>query len=1050
MFVRNPLALGAAFLLVAVRGFADGPVVPADFTVSEFARAPLVQNVVSFSFDEQGRLFVAETERLFHGAEDNRVRPWLNEDLAAGVVADRVDMIRRWADQFGGMYYFTNHEDRVRMVTDTNGDGRADTAVNFADNFRAPEDGVGAGILAHNGTVWYACVPNLWRLADHTGDGRADVRQPLFTGFGVRFSEMGHDLHGLAWGPDDRVYFTVGDRGFHVTNREGRVLHGGGEGAVFRCEPDGSNLEVFYHNLRNPMELAFDDEGNLFTDDNNADHGDRARVTWIMEGGDSGWNMSFQSLDGRNVLGPFMQEDLWRTNFPGQAAYITPPIAYLASGPSGIAHDPGGFLPGEDRGGFLLCDFTGGAASASIWSFHIEPSGAAFRITGAKKFITQTLPTDVDFGYDGCIYFSDWISGWEPNGKGIIWRAMPTNEAMRAQGAESAAIFREGFGGRSSDQLAAWLAHPDYRVRQRSHIELARRGETVRLDEIATHGTKDVARRHAIWALGIIARKNWRVLENSPGWLADPNPDIRAQACRVIGDANARAFAPQLVARLADENAHVRALAAIAIGKLHTHGAETSVVQMLEQNADRDPWLRYAGIIALAGSDTADQLRQFATHTNASVRIAAVVALRRQCDEGVADFLGDTNDLVVLEAARAVHDLPTVSAMPKLAAMIDKYDGVSPPLLRRIISANFQLGDADRVAKVAALLERDLSTELQGEVTDALRHWPWPQSRDRVTGEFREQPARGATAGNLTNAVWQAVEKMCASKRGAAHVAALALSKDYRMALPRDFYLAVFHDANADENSRAESFAALVMHDNDPDVAALSPFTLAHEGLADRHSAVRIEARRQIARLDPSGSVAELADAVEHGGRAEAQDAIGLLAQMQNQPAAVAHMARWVAALTADTLRTDVALEILQCAPTMKSEPLKRAFAAHMSGLATNTLAARYAACRNGGEPQKGRFLFDSDRCLCTKCHKVGGVGGSDAGPDLGGVASRRNREELLLALIDPNAQIAEGFSAPSPMPPMGLSLPLRDVRDLVAYLSTLVQDTGPGAGGAK
>ena len=68
-----------------------------------------------------------------------------------------------------------------------------------------------------------------------------------------------------------------------------------GRGAVFRCDSNGSNFEVYAMGLRNPQELAFDNHGNLFTFDNTGDIGDKARVVYVLDNTDSGWDMAHQS-----------------------------------------------------------------------------------------------------------------------------------------------------------------------------------------------------------------------------------------------------------------------------------------------------------------------------------------------------------------------------------------------------------------------------------------------------------------------------------------------------------------------------------------------------------------------------------------------------------------------------------------------------------------------------------------------------------------------------------------------------------------------------------
>jgi len=237
---------------------------PPGLQIDVFADESLVANPVAFSIDELGRVFVCETFRQGKGVEDNRKhRVWLQDDLAAQSVADRLTMFRKHLGE--KVQEYTVHEDRVRLLLDTDKDAVADKVVTFADSFNEIEDGTGAGVLAIDGDVYYTCIPNLWLLKDTDKDGAADVRRALHTGYGVRVAFRGHDMHGLAVGPDGRIYFSIGDRGYNVITPEGNHLHRPYCGAVFRCERDGSGLEEFAYGLRNPQELAFDDYGNLFT-----------------------------------------------------------------------------------------------------------------------------------------------------------------------------------------------------------------------------------------------------------------------------------------------------------------------------------------------------------------------------------------------------------------------------------------------------------------------------------------------------------------------------------------------------------------------------------------------------------------------------------------------------------------------------------------------------------------------------------------------------------------------------------------------------------------
>src|SRR5207302_5675855 len=146
---------------------------------------------------------------------------------------------------------------------------------------------------------------------------------------------LGHDLHDLHFGPDGKIYFSIGDRGANIKLLDGRSVANTESGSIFRCNHDGSDLELFAFGLRNPQDLVFDEYGNLFTGDNNSDSGDQARWVYLVEGGDNGWRVGYQLMERPYSRGPFNAEQLWYPQFERQAASIVPPIANIASRPSG-------------------------------------------------------------------------------------------------------------------------------------------------------------------------------------------------------------------------------------------------------------------------------------------------------------------------------------------------------------------------------------------------------------------------------------------------------------------------------------------------------------------------------------------------------------------------------------------------------------------------------------------------------------------------------------------------------------------------------------------
>src|SRR5438874_7823013 len=246
--------------------------VPQGLKVELWAAEPMLANPVALAFDEHGRCYVAETFRHSQGVPDIRgYMSWLDDDLASRAVADRLAMYKKHLGDKLDTY--TVHHERVRQIVDSKGTGKADKATVFADGFNSHVSGIGAGLLARQGKVWYTCIPDVWQLQDTKGTGTAGVRKSLSTGYGVHVGFIGHDLHGLRMGPDGKLYFSIGDRGLNVTGIDGRKVSNPDSGAVLRCNPDGTELELFATGLRNPQELAFNEYGDLFTCDNNSDGG---------------------------------------------------------------------------------------------------------------------------------------------------------------------------------------------------------------------------------------------------------------------------------------------------------------------------------------------------------------------------------------------------------------------------------------------------------------------------------------------------------------------------------------------------------------------------------------------------------------------------------------------------------------------------------------------------------------------------------------------------------------------------------------------------------
>lgn len=972
-----------------------------------FAAEPLVANIVAFDVDHQGTLFACESFRQERGVTDNRGHDevWLLADLAAQTVQQRIDFHKRLLGEKAAE--FTLHDDRLRRVRDTDGDGRADDAIVVADGFNRLEEGTGAGVLARGNELFYTCIPKLWKLIDDTGNGKADRRVSLADGFGVRVAFRGHDLHGPIIGPDGRLYFSVGDRGYNVTTADGKVLADPSSGAVFRCELDGSRLEVFATGLRNPQELAFNDHGDLFTVDNNSDSGDRARVTMLVRGGDSGWRMYYQYLTDR---GPFNREKLWQPYHPEQPAYIVPPIANLTDGPSGLAFDPGTGGDQSLRGQFLICDFRGSPATSGVRSFSLEPAGAFFKLAAQAEPIWGVLATDVAFGPDGAIWVSDWVEGWDGVGKGRVYRLTgPDFDA--AQAAEVATNLRQPWQQIEGDRLVELLGHVDRRLRNEAHWELARRGDLERLGHVMTStASSRLARLHGIWGIDQVLRLRTVAQPESDAarrWLVavldDPDEFVRAAGAAAVGERKIDTGRARLVAMLQDDVPRVRFHAAMALAQLGTgQPEETSrdaIVQMLSDNNDADPMLRHAGIMALTGTATPAQLLSLRNHPATSVRRAAVVALRRLQAVEVAQFLSDIDPAVVLEASRAIHDVPLPVGLEALAGLI-RTPTEDDALMRRVLNANYRLGTNEAATALATLAAQPTAPLAQRlEAVAMLRDWGQPDPRDRVLNDHRPLPERPAAVAKAALAkVLPTILKNADEVRDVS----IAVAAQYGIREISPVLETRVADANQLPEIRAAALRSLARIS--PDKAAQAAQTLTDAS----QTRLRIAAMETLAEIAPEASVGLVAKATASEVLSERQIAWDLVGKF-DAARATAMLAPAIESYIAGKFPADTALNLLESAGQHPDGPWPQTLKDHLAKLAADDPLGRWLPSLHGGDPAAGANVFTRTQLSCVRCHRVGKTGG-EVGPDLSSVGRLRDRNHLLESICLPDAKIAEGF----------------------------------------
>lgn len=987
---------------------------PKEFKIDMVAAEPMLANPVAFTIDEQNNFYISETYRYRSSVLDIRHYMFmLEDDLAARTVEDRISFTRK---HFGPAAEDLAIESEVVRYIQRGPDGMATKSTIYADRFNTMLDGIASGVLARKGKVYFTNIPNLWELQDTNGDGVADKRNSMSYGWGVRYSYTGHDFHGLAIGPDGKLYFSIGDRGANLKTKEGKTLAYPDEGGVYRCNLDGSDLEIVHRGLRNPQELAFDDYGNLFTGDNDSDNGDRERWVYVVEGGESGWRVGYQHAPlGR--AGAWNSEKLWHPAPDNTAAYVLPPIAWLENGPSGLAYNPGTGLPDEYKGSFFLCHFKGQASVSGMHRHTVKQKGASFELVDHGKFIWNTLVTDVEFGYDGSIYFSDWHHDWPKSARGRIYRMTHPEAIKDLAVAQVKQLFAEGFDQRSAKELASLLPHKDKRVRQEAQFALVAKGQSSipLLTEAAQKSTNQLARLHGIWGLGQFTKQSPKALEALRGLLADKDGEVRAQAAKVIGDAKDAKSLNDLVKLLKDPSDRVKYFAAMGVGKIGQKSTTGAVIEMIRVNADKDLYLRHAGVMALTWINDLKALETATKDESKSVRLATLLAMRRLELPSVASFLNDSDALIALEAARAINDAPISTAMPKLASLVVK-PIASEPVALRAVNANFRLGaDANAIVLAQAAANKDASVITRTESLGALGRWAKPPQRDRIVGIYRPLPERSDKT--ATAALQPVLNDILKTAPNEVRIAAIEAAADLKIKSASVVIAELVKDAKLDAKVRVEALKALE--------------TLGYEKLAeavqiavaDKAEILRKEGNRIQAKIGPKDATIQLASILEKGSNGEKQGALATLAGIKGEKADQL-IGQWLDKLIAGKVPNEIRWDIVAAAESRSgsveagkkdgspasAKAVSDKLAKYIATLNSGTLTAKYRDLQWGGNAENGKKIFyEKIEASCLRCHQIKKEGG-DVGPSMDGVATRVNREYLLESIVDPNARIAQGF----------------------------------------
>jgi putative membrane-bound dehydrogenase-like protein len=362
--------------------------------VELFAHEPMLINPTSMDVDHLGRVWVTEAV--------NYRRKMFNRPL------------------------LRPEGDRIVILTDSDGDGKADKSTVFyqgkdlygpigiavaplaSGGRKSPDSGPGAernpnqnqGANAPRSPcrVFVCQSPDILLFEDKDGDGKADGPPKKFlTGFGGY--DHDHGVHGINIGPDGKLYFTVGDQGvkdLQSSDGNGPKFTSNGTtiraGTVWRCDMDGTHLELIAHNFRNNYECCVNSFGEVWLSDNDDDGNQQTRICFVMPGGNYGYH----------PRGPGQTH--WHEEQPG---IVHKTLRTGFGSPTGICFYEGTLLPDKYWGELLHTD----AGPRELRSFIRKPKGAGYELEKVNLLTSSDnwfRPSDVCVAPDGSVFVADW------------------------------------------------------------------------------------------------------------------------------------------------------------------------------------------------------------------------------------------------------------------------------------------------------------------------------------------------------------------------------------------------------------------------------------------------------------------------------------------------------------------------------------------------------------------------------------------------------------------------------------------------------------------
>lgn len=839
--------------------------------------------------------------------------------------------------------------DRIVILEDTNGDGKADASKVF---YQDPSLNAPLGIWVQGNKVIVSQSPFVWVLTDDNGDDKADRKEVLFSGIGG--DQHDHGMHAFVFGPDGKWYFNFGNSGSQLLDKDGQpvkdkitgmpVHHTNfKQGMVFRCDPDGRNVEVLGHNFRNNFEAAPDSYGTLWQSDNDDDGNKGVRINYVMEYGNYGYTDEMTGAGwqaNRTNLEPEIPFRHWHQNDPGSIPNL---LQTGAGSPTGIIVYEGKLLPPAFQNQVIHCD----AGPNVVRAYPVQNNGAGYKATilpvleGARD--QWFRPADVCVAPDGSLLVADWydpgVGGHQAGdlGRGRIYRVAPPKLPYTTPKLDLTT---------TDGQLAA-LQSPNMNVRYEGWNALHNQGMKAEkaLAKFYKTSTDGRMKARALWLLTKLPdNKGQKYVEMG---LTDADPNLRITALRAARQLSNQLAINSVQKLINDKNPQVLRDCAIALHRNTLPEAPGLWAQLAQKHNGADRWyLEALGV----GADG-------------------------QWDSFFAAYMKQINADPVANAGGRdiVWRSRTAASVPMLAKLAGDKAVPLDQRLRYFRAFDFNPGATEKSNALLGILQHDNSVEI---TKLALRHLDpafvknsqpaltaLQQLMDDTygTGEYIELVQRYEPVSENARLQKLAVTKyMDAMGRDAA-----------RQLLKQGGEEMVWQTVNnaGDAEAASKMLTSLRLVGSKPSLAILKTVALDE----NRPVALRREATRAI------------------GGSWDGEEMV-------------------VALLKSGEIKGDFKAAAVQGVSNAWRKSIRQEAASYLDGGSTGATAKKLPPMSEliamNGNTTNGLMVFKNN---CSVCHQVNGEG-MDFGPKLSEIGSKLPKEGQYLAILHPDAGISFGY----------------------------------------